>query len=507
MWLPAIDHFKGVNEMEKKGSGDTVEPYRTNDKLLGSMTGLVFAMKILIEESGELKYAERYRDYPRFEGASEKMKELSERVQTHKSDIEKIITNIQNRIYCTKQMGINLPFLSFCERHGLDWNEQLIVTILLSENGMDGYYPLHGRGIGNTGRTIVKIICNDNLAPEKAIEYLKKGGRLRRTGIIRASGAKPILLECFFELNQEVLKEIYGDDYDDEIEDVDGLYERRKRGELLVAREATVTLDDVILPSELKEAIQNGIIQAKYGEVFLDRMGFRKKFSRGVGITMLFSGPPGTGKTMAAEAVASEIGKKLLTVNYAELESCWWGETEKNIRKCFEMAKKQSAVLLFDEADAVFYRRSDSERSWANRDVNVLLTSIEEFDSVVILTTNFGSYLDPALERRINVKVLFPMPDTRLREHIFRTLAPCQESVEKDIDYGLLAKEYEFSGGQIKNVWINAGRLSLKRTCGSPDTKISIDDILCASEIERKGTSVMQYSLHRTPCTCVSGYG
>jgi SpoVK/Ycf46/Vps4 family AAA+-type ATPase len=292
-----------------------------------------------------------------------------------------------------------------------------------------------------------------------------------------------------------MLPEIYKEDYDADIETYthpwDADEDSRKPA---VIEECPKTgWDRVILPPEVKDSLALGIVQARFPQLFLDGLGLGRTIHTGRGVSMLFSGPPGTGKTLAARAVASELGKKLMVVSYSRLENLFVGETEKNIDQCFKDAAKHNAVLLFDEADAVFYMRSSLEQSHANRDVSVLLQAIERFEGVVILTTNSGKLLDPALERRMALKVVFPMPDAKARERIFRALAPA--GAEKGMDFKALAEKFEFSGGQIKNVWLNAGRMAMKRTGGTAGTKITMAEMEEAARMEEKGAEAMETKL------------
>jgi AAA+ superfamily predicted ATPase len=404
---------------------------------------------------------------------------------------EDVDTWVRDSLFLTESMGNPPPFFKFCKKYGLYLYEQLILVMLLGEGGTNRYH----RGELLTVREIVDTLSS-RVMPGPMIQHLfYKDGRLRKNNIISLVGPRPIIPSCRPVLKPNVFKEIYDMDYDEEIKVEAHPWEAiHENHETTSAEEAPEeSLDSVVLPAEVKEAILNGLVQAKYSEVLLDRIGLGKKIHTGRGVSMLFTGPPGTGKSMAARAVASELGKRLMVVTYSQLENLCVGQTEKNIDRTFADAKRQNAVLVFDEADAVFYARSSQERSWANRDVSVLLMAIEKFEGVVILTTNSGAMLDPALERRVSIKVTFPLPDARAREQIFRGLAP--EGIEAGVDFKRLSEKFEFSGGQIKNVWLNAGRLALKRTGGHPDTRISMEDLETAAKLEVQGGDAMQTTL------------
>src|SRR3989441_2495756 len=140
------------------------------------------------------------------------------------------------------------------------------------------------------------------------------------------------------------------------------------------------------------------------------RWGLKKVMKKTKGLSLLFAGPPGTGKTMAAEAIASELGRPLHVVNYAQLENMWVGETEKNIEHVFHAALEAGAVLFFDEADAVFQRRGFMATPWMNRDVKGLLAQIENYSGGVVLATNLAEVMDRALDRRGASSGRYPAP-------------------------------------------------------------------------------------------------
>lgn len=177
-------------------------------------------------------------------------------------------------------------------------------------------------------------------------------------------------------------------------------------------------------------------------------------------ITLCFSGPPGTGKTMAAEAFAKSIYQRLLVVNYSELLSMWVGGSEKNISRVFEQARKQHAVLFFDEADGMAYSREYSTARWENTETNVFLKELEKFEGVCIFATNFKKKFDPAFERRLSLHIEFEKPKENERLAIWKVhTRKCR--LHKNVDLEHLAKHYDFSGGDIKNALINAARLAL----------------------------------------------
>src|SRR5690606_37581852 len=184
------------------------------------------------------------------------------------------------------------------------------------------------------------------------------------------------------------------------------------------------TFQDVILPSPTMDAIRQALALIRKQGLIFDRWGLAERHGGTAGLAFHFAGPPGTGKTIAAEAIAATLGRKLLVVRYAELESRWVGQTSKHVASVFRDAAKADAVLFFDEADAIASRRFTSlshgyERE-ANATVNVLLNEVERFPGVVIFATNLAVNLDPAFERRIRTHIRFDLPGPEERERIWR---------------------------------------------------------------------------------------
>ncbi len=247
-------------------------------------------------------------------------------------------------------------------------------------------------------------------------------------------------------------------------------------------------LQDLVLAPTTREDIEDALAELRHKTLMYGRWGMKRVVKKTKGLTMLFAGPPGTGKTMAAEAIAHTLARPLHIVNYAQMENMWVGETEKNIERVFVHALEQRAVLFFDEADAVFFRRGFTTMPWMNRDVNVLLIQMENYPGVVILATNLARVLDKALDRRIDIAVEFPVPDAGLRRELYRRLVPKQAPLAKDLDFDLLAQKYTLSGGSILNVVRQAMRTSLKR---GRRHRITMADFVHAAEREQRKSSLM----------------
>jgi hypothetical protein len=195
----------------------------------------------------------------------------------------------------------------------------------------------------------------------------------------------------------------------------------------------------------------------------LDDWGFAQGRSGRRGVRLLFSGPPGTGKTLAAEALAHALGIEMLVVDLAALVSKWLGETEKNLAAVFDRAERARALLLFDEADALFGRRTegrDAHDRWANLETAYLLQRLERFEGVAVLTTNLRGQIDPAFTRRFEHIVDFPEPDAAAREALWRLHLPPQAPRAADLALDELAAWYALSGAQIRNAALAAAFLA-----------------------------------------------
>ena len=280
--------------------------------------------------------------------------------------------------------------------------------------------------------------------------------------------------------------EVYQAD-DETLEEGKHVHEREPRALAQVVA-PRFRLADLVLAPSTRETLDDALAELRHKGLMYGRWGLRRVVKKTKGLVLLFAGPPGTGKTMAAEAIAHELGRSLHVVNYAQLENMWVGETEKNIEAVFTKAHTDRAVLFFDEADAVFYRRGYTAAPWTNRDVNVLLHRLENDPGVVVLATNLAKVLDKALDRRIDIAVEFVMPGPEERLEIFRRLVPKQAPLGKDVNLGILARKYPLSGGSILNVVRQAMRSSLKR---GKRHRITMADFVKAAEREVRKSSLL----------------
>ncbi len=260
------------------------------------------------------------------------------------------------------------------------------------------------------------------------------------------------------------------------------------------------TFDDVILPPATRQALDQALGQVESHALIFVRWGLGERHATGLGLAFNFAGPPGTGKTICAEAIAHALGKKLLVVRYAEMESMWAGETPKNVAAVFRMAAEQQAVLFFDEADSIAARRSvglnQPYQRESNTVVNVLLRELESFNGVVIFATNLAANFDPAFERRIRTHVLFEMPGREEREQIWRVqIHPFKTPLASDVDFAALAERFAVSGGDIKNAVLKAATMAAAEQGADSDKRIHQRHFVSAMEEVVGAKKVMQQSL------------
>lgn len=225
--------------------------------------------------------------------------------------------------------------------------------------------------------------------------------------------------------------------------------------------EPRATWDDLVLPEPQTLLLRTIVAQVRQRSRVADEWGFARKSERGLGVHALFAGPSGTGKTMAAEVMASELALDLYRIDLSAVVSKYVGETEKNLRRVFDAAERAGAILLFDEADALFGRRSevrDSHDRYANIEVSFLLQRCESYRGLAILTTNLKTAIDPAFARRLRFTVHFPFPDEVRRLEIWRRVFPA-ETPRGKLDYEKLAA-LSLTGGHIRNVALNAAFLA-----------------------------------------------
>lgn len=232
-----------------------------------------------------------------------------------------------------------------------------------------------------------------------------------------------------------------------------------KLGALARKIDPKYTWSEIVLPPDNLAQLKDLCQQARYRQLVYGEWGFDRKLSLGKGLNALFSGPPGTGKTMSAEVIANELQLDLYRIDLSQVVSKYIGETEKNLHQIFLEAETGHAILFFDEADALFGKRSevkDAHDRYANIEVGYLLQKMEEYEGVAILATNLSQHMDEAFLRRMHFIVEFPFPDQEYRRQIWQVVFPREAPLADEVDFDVLAREIKLPGGNIKNIALAA---------------------------------------------------
>jgi len=230
------------------------------------------------------------------------------------------------------------------------------------------------------------------------------------------------------------------------------------------ARRVDVTQkwDDLVIDRDQAQSITELIARIRQRRTMYEQWGFASKVGKGLGVSALFSGPPGTGKTMVAALIAQELHLELYQVDMGKLVSKYFGETEKQLGEMFDAAEAGHAILLFDEADSMFGKRTDVKSSndrYANLETNYLLQRLESFTGICLLTSNHESNIDPAFQRRLSLHLRFETPDEDERAKLWLAMLP-DAPVAPNLDFAGLARRFEMSGGYIRNAALRAAFLA-----------------------------------------------
>jgi AAA+ superfamily predicted ATPase len=329
-----------------------------------------------------------------------------------------------------------------------------------------------------TGEGIAQAVADRVDLIKQSLELVYPGSDLWEAELIQPAGGRNTLLtndpddiaSTEFELTENALTELK----------LDRKLIKNREGANLI-RAAKVSFDQLVFDDATSEKLNLAVTTAENSNVLLNEWDLGKYISYGNSMTMLFSGGPGLGKTAAAEALAHRLKKPILLVDYSQLFNCFLGQTEKNIVRFFNMARTNNAVLFFDEADSVVTNRdSAGHETFYAKFTNLMLTQIESFSGVLILATNRADSLDPALARRMMVKIAFRLPGEEQRLQILQRLIPEKMPLADDVELASIA-QYELSGGQLKNVVLNAGRFALAR---KPLIAVTMDDFQRALNLE-----------------------
>jgi hypothetical protein len=219
----------------------------------------------------------------------------------------------------------------------------------------------------------------------------------------------------------------------------------------------------VVLPPDILDSLRELVARVRYGRTVYDTWGMSRTMVTSRGLTALFSGPPGTGKTLVAGVIARELGLDLYQVDLSKVMSKWIGETERNLSTIFDAAEDGQVVLLFDEADSLFAKRTEVRSSndrYANLEVNYLLQRLDAFGGIAILTTNSSNTIDQAFKRRLSFRLSFPFPDEETRAELWRAHLPPELPIAGPLTLDALARKYQLSGGYIRNACLRAAFLA-----------------------------------------------
>lgn len=264
---------------------------------------------------------------------------------------------------------------------------------------------------------------------------------------------------------------------------------RHRLSEHATLIEKTYRWEDLIVSKDVETQLHEIVYRYQYRARVLDDWGLGDRFGHDIGLSALFDGPPGTGKSMCAALIANEIGIDIYQVDLSRVMSKYVGETEKNLAQIFNEAENAQAMLLFDECDSLFGQRTNVKNSndkYANLEVNYLLQRIERFPGVAILTTNFPAGIDEAFARRLSLRVSFPKPSKSERARLWQSMLRSSRLPKGKIDYRELATEFEISGGYIKNAILRAAFMA-----ASSDGIVDQDTLYQAARIEMKSMGML----------------
>ncbi len=227
--------------------------------------------------------------------------------------------------------------------------------------------------------------------------------------------------------------------------------------------ERLASWSSLVLPPDVLDSLRELVARVRHRRQVFEHWGLGDAMTTARGLTALFSGQPGTGKTLVAGVIARELGLDLYQVDLSKVMSKWIGETERNLATVFDAAEDGQVVLLFDEADSLFAKRTEVRSSndrYANLEVNYLLQRLDTFEGIAILTTNFGTSIDPAFKRRLSFRLSFPFPDEETRTQLWRAHLPPKLPIQGELALDKLARKYQIAGGYIRNACLRAAFLA-----------------------------------------------
>ncbi len=388
------------------------------------------------------------------------------------------------RLALTRQAGVKLPIDEFVAELNLDDVEREIVELLLV--AATDLADDDSRGGIPTGEMARLLARGREELVQSFLPYFLPGGRLQNTVYTRETPFWEPLRTKWLNMTEDMVARLLGVPRG----------QSRAQTRSVGAGEAWHgdIADFLDRSGVVLDRATLDLLRAVWGYLRRSKL-IREKWGFGAlaqtGVCLLFYGPSGTGKTLTARTLCRALGPEPLVVSYPDLVSKWVGETQKNTRTTFAEAARAGRALVFDEADAIFARRTEVRHStdrFANGEVNTLLMELERFTGLAILTTNHAGVLDPALERRIQYKAYFGPPGADARAKIWRKHLPAAAPLASDVDFDRLAKEHELTGGQIANAVLAAATLAASRLETDSDTaEITMADFEAAARRELAG--------------------
>jgi len=468
---------------------DEVEAFENNDEYLKA------AITLFNEIIGDTKYFLHKPSPEIFEDKSarysEKLEELKQKKERGEDEEDR---------FCSTE---------FFNEHELSEEEKTIVLLLLSKRGvgispseitLDGEALIHALKLthGTPPEEARKLLTRNSVLIENKIVKGGKSSRSHRRppGRRERNRGNSEIERSKFYLTGDVANAILGtgemEIKEDERERFSSRKDRKMKEDLMQSIDPKVSFSDVVLPQELKDSILSLLAQESSKEKFLKDWNMESVVGERKGMNLLFSGPPGTGKTMMAKAIGNRLDREVHKVSLSDMVNVWYGETEKNVGRMFELVEEKEGVILLDEAEGLLNMRTGAHSSTGateNRMVNLILQKLEEHSGIIIMTSNLAKGMDPALERRTDLKVKFPIPDVEAREKIWEYHLPDELPLADDVDLETLARKYDFPGGKIRNAVVNAARCSLM----DDEEVVTQEDLEKACEKELEGEEAMGY--------------